>query len=98
MPPERTRLLPILGRAGQRLDSRYPLVPPGGGGPVYTRPREGPVKALGIVMASRVFFGRGDLCYTPIQTVLGAFGAELPTGVIQTWVTGHGTKPVVPPS
>jgi hypothetical protein len=54
------------------------------GGPVYTRPREGAVKAVGIVMASRVFFGRGDLCYTPIQTILDAFGAELPTGVIQT--------------
>jgi hypothetical protein len=54
------------------------------GGPVYTRPREGAVKAVGIVMASRVFFGRGDLCYTPIQTVLDAFGAEFPTGVVST--------------
>jgi hypothetical protein len=54
------------------------------GGPVYTRPREGAVKAVGIVMASRVFFGRGDLCYTPIQTVLDRFGAEFPTGVVKT--------------
>ena len=54
------------------------------GGPVYTRPREGAVKAVGIVMASRVFFGRGDLCYTPIQTVLDSFGAEFPTGVVTT--------------
>ena len=38
----------------------------------------------GIVMASRVFFGRGDLCYTPIQTVLDSFGAEFPTGVVTT--------------
>ena len=54
------------------------------GGPVYTRPREGAVKAVGIVMASRIFFGRGDLCYTPIQTVLDSFGAEFPTGVVRT--------------
>ena len=54
------------------------------GGPVYTRPREGAVKAVGIVMASRIFFGRGDLCYAPIQTVLDSFGAEFPTGVVRT--------------
>lgn len=54
------------------------------GGPVYTRPREGAVKAVGIVMASRIFFGRGDLCYTPIQTVLDAFGTDFPTGVVAT--------------
>jgi hypothetical protein len=35
-------------------------------------------------MASRIFFGRGDLCYTPIQTVLDAFGAQFPTGVVTT--------------
>ena len=51
---------------------------------LHPPPRGGAVKAVGIVMASRVFFGRGDLCYTPIQTVLDAFGAQFPTGVVTT--------------
>jgi hypothetical protein len=54
------------------------------GGPVYTRPRDGAARAVGIVKASRRFFGRGDLCYTPIETVLEVFGATLPTGVFRT--------------
>jgi hypothetical protein len=51
------------------------------GGPVYTRPdKRGEVRAVGIVTATRAIFGRGDLCFTPIEAILIATGAELPTG------------------
>jgi hypothetical protein len=56
------------------------------GGPVYTPPRNGGVRAAGIVTASfsleGFFFPKrgGNLCYTPIQRILAALGASLPTG------------------
>jgi hypothetical protein len=68
--------------AGRRLTCvRVKAADGDSGGPVYTRPnRRGEVRAVGIVTATRVLIGRGNLCYTPIETVLAAFGAELPTG------------------
>ena len=50
------------------------------GGPVYTRPKDGTVRAVGIVSRSSIGGGLGDMCYTPIQTILESYGAELPTG------------------
>jgi len=50
------------------------------GGPVYTRPRGGAVRAMGIVSRSSVGGRLRDMCYTPIQDLLAAFDAELPTG------------------
>jgi hypothetical protein len=47
------------------------------GGPVYTRPVGGRVKAVGIVSRSSVGGGLRDMCYTPIQAILEGFGAEL---------------------
>lgn len=52
--------------------SRYPLVPPGGAWETEFAERQD------LFLGHRVFFGRGDLCYTPIQTVLDAFGAPVP--------------------
>ncbi|HEY1237455.1 MAG TPA: trypsin-like serine protease [Solirubrobacterales bacterium] len=49
------------------------------GGPVYTRPRNGTAKAVGIVK-QRSFGIRNRTCYTPIQTILETLGATFPTG------------------
>jgi hypothetical protein len=60
------------------------------GGPVYTRARDGEVRAAGIVTAMRNLgaltppWWHDELCYTPIQDVLAAFGARLPTGAFST--------------
>jgi hypothetical protein len=54
------------------------------GGPVYTPARRGEVRAAGIVTASRVVIGRGDLCYTPMEAILEALAATLPTGAFRT--------------
>jgi hypothetical protein len=51
------------------------------GGAVYTRPVAGRVRAVGIVTRSSVGGRLRDMCYTPIQYVLEALYAELPTGV-----------------
>jgi hypothetical protein len=51
------------------------------GGPVYTAPdRRGRVRAVGIVARWSIGGLGRDTCYTPIQTALQVFGAELPTG------------------
>jgi hypothetical protein len=51
------------------------------GGPVFTRPnKRGEVRAVGVLSRSSVGAFNRDMCFTPIQTVLEAFGAELPTG------------------
>ena len=50
------------------------------GGPVYTRPAGGTVRAVGIVSRSSIGGSLRDMCYTPIQTILESFGAELATG------------------
>jgi hypothetical protein len=50
------------------------------GGPVYTRPVEGRVQAVGIVSRSSVGGRLRDMCYTPIQDILESFGADLPMG------------------
>jgi hypothetical protein len=51
------------------------------GGPVYTRPsRRGEVRAVGVLARSSVGGLGRDMCYTPIQTILETFGAELPIG------------------
>lgn len=50
------------------------------GAAVYTRPRDGAVRAVGIVTRSSVGGRLRDMCYTPIQTVLESLGAHLPTG------------------
>jgi hypothetical protein len=53
------------------------------GGPVYTEPAGGAVEALGIVTGSRTNvppLTHGEGCYTPIETILDAFGATLPAG------------------
>jgi hypothetical protein len=51
------------------------------GGPVYTEPdSSGRVRAVGVLARSSVGGLNRDMCYTPIQIVLAAFGAELPTG------------------
>ena len=54
------------------------------GGPVYTPARDGEVRAVGIVTASRRLIGRGDLCYTPMEPLLEALAARLPTGAFRT--------------
>lgn len=51
------------------------------GGPVYTRPnRRGEVRAVGVLSRTSVGGLGRDMCYTPIQTILERFGAELPSG------------------
>jgi hypothetical protein len=51
------------------------------GAPVYTRPnRRGEVRAVGVLARTSVGGLGRDMCYTPIQTILETFGAELPTG------------------
>lgn len=50
------------------------------GGPVYTRPKDGTVRAVGIVSRSSIGGRLRDMCYTPIQAILESYGAQLPTG------------------
>jgi hypothetical protein len=51
------------------------------GGAVYTRPVGGRVRAVGIVSRSSIGGRNRDMCFTPIQDLLEAFVAGLPTGV-----------------
>lgn len=48
------------------------------GGPVYTKPRHGTVRAVGIISRRTVFHDR--MCYTPIQEILETFHATFPVG------------------
>jgi hypothetical protein len=50
------------------------------GGPVYTRPVAGRVRAVGIVTRSSIGGRLRDMCYTPIQDLLEGLYAQLPMG------------------
>jgi hypothetical protein len=75
--------VPLIAQEVICVQLKRNVIPGDSGGPVYTRPADGHVQAVGVVLGSIDVpgpFYDAELCYTPIERILQTFGARLRGG------------------